>query len=334
MHRCTRMAFLKVDELCDFLTMRGLPVWIVTLLHEGLEASVDPDALTEEQIKLTGIAHPLHQRRILREVQCMQLGGTLGRSSWVLRRRLQEHVVPPEVPEGPGMPKPLVPRPPRRLVYERDMRWPYLDIGCLKPLQRPTKTGPYQHGARRAALAEEVEINENLFEATLSKESLPKSAVASVHIPYEEEETIWEGADWEDWLQSRLHDWGPLYLVDEVLKTAALGNLTELKLLLQRVKSHGSDFLESLDTTPLPTHLLTIFPDVEVPKTIGAWIQWRLKALETADRSLGKMLDKAMHHLYACAGNLRDARAVGSLRPSQEGSLRPGQGSIRPGDRK
>ena len=205
------------------------------------------------------------------------------------------------------------------MVYERDMRWPYLDIACLKPLPKATKPGPYQHAARRQALAQEVEINENLFEATLSKESV-RSGVTIVQIPDDEEETLWEPVDWEDWLQSRLHDWGPLYLVDEVLKTAAVGNLTELKVLLQRVKAHGSGFIESLETTPLPQHLLT----AEAPKTIGAWIHWRLRALETADRRLGKMLDKATHHLHACAVNLRDARAVGSLRPGQEGSIRPG----------
>ena len=56
--------------------------------------------------------------------------------------------------------------------------------------------------------------------------------------------------DWQDWLNSRLHSWGMLSLVDEVLKVAVLGNLAELKeLVLQaplprkgvmRVKSGGS----------------------------------------------------------------------------------------------
>ena len=32
--------------------------------------------------------------------------------------------------------------------------------------------------------------------------------------------------DWQDWLSSRLHSWGMLSLVDEVLKVAVLGNLT------------------------------------------------------------------------------------------------------------
>ena len=35
--------------------------------------------------------------------------------------------------------------------------------------------------------------------------------------------------DWQDWLSSRLHSWGMLSLVDEVLKVAVLGNLTELR---------------------------------------------------------------------------------------------------------
>ena len=35
--------------------------------------------------------------------------------------------------------------------------------------------------------------------------------------------------EWQEWLNSRLHSWGMLSLVDEVLKAATLGDLMQLR---------------------------------------------------------------------------------------------------------
>lgn len=63
-----------------------------------------------------------------------------------------------------------------------------------------------------------------------------------------------------------------------------------------QVQSHGASFCESLETTPLPSHLLTAFPDAPEydppPNTIWHWVIWRLEALERADLRLHKLLEK------------------------------------------
>lgn len=152
--------------------------------------------------------------------------------------------------------------------------------------------------------------------------------------------------EWQEWLSSRLHSWGMLSLVDEVLKAATLGDLMQTRELVvqawgdqkcsrqrlvhakntcsmfmdvstPQVQSHGASFCESLEKTPLPSHLLTAFPDAPEcdppPNTIWHWVIWRLDALERADLRLHQLLEKC--------GILADQ--VQGYSVSREVSIRP-----------
>ena len=90
-----------------------------------------------------------------------------------------------------------------------------------------------------------------------------------------------------------------------------------LKISTPQVQSHGASFCESLEKTPLPSHLLTTFPDAPEddppPSTIWRWVIWRLDALEQADLRL--------HHLLEKCGILADQ--VQGYSVSREVSIRP-----------
>ena len=61
------------------------------------------------------------------------------------------------------------------------------------------------------------------------------------------------------------------------------------------VQAHGTGFSESLEKTPLPSHV-PVFPNApeedEQPCTIWNWVMWRLDSLERADTRLLKLLNK------------------------------------------
>eukprot|EP00931_Biecheleriopsis_adriatica_P009265 TRINITY_DN110346_c0_g1_i1.p1 TRINITY_DN110346_c0_g1~~TRINITY_DN110346_c0_g1_i1.p1 ORF type:complete len:838 (+),score=173.24 TRINITY_DN110346_c0_g1_i1:175-2688(+) len=83
-----------IDEICSLLVSRGLPTWLLQYLQAGLEARQLPAAsealdmatgterkvsdlflgLTCADLATMGIAHPLHRRRLLREVDCLFSG--------------------------------------------------------------------------------------------------------------------------------------------------------------------------------------------------------------------------------------------------------------------
>jgi len=61
------------------------------------------------------------------------------------------------------------------------------------------------------------------------------------------------------------------------------------------VQAHGTGFAESLEKTPVPSHV-PVFPDAPEedipPCTIWKWVMWRLDSLERADTRLQKLLNK------------------------------------------
>lgn len=293
---------LKVDELCSFLATRNLPDWMVAQLRTNLKEKASPDvtsaSLTTETLAEMGIAHPLHQRRILREMQCF----------------MKSTEAESPIPTAPG-PRPKAKIKPRQMVYERDTRWPYLDIACVKLLKdEPKIATPYGHWQRRMALEAKTKVGKDSCLRMRSKESATcgktksdleeisddgtPTATKDVADNDELASDLSEGPsmDWQDWLSSRLHSWGMLSLVDEVLKVAVLGNLTELRELVLQVQAHGTGFAESLEKTPLPAHVPRVLPDAPEedipPCTIWKWVMWRLDSLERADTRLQKLLDK------------------------------------------
>ena len=94
---------------------------------------------TSDTLLEMGIAHPLHQRRILREVQCFMKSCDGAADSL----------------PAPGLRPSKIRAKPRQLVYEKDMRWPFLDIACVKlPTAEKTSsmTSQYGHWQRRMEL--------------------------------------------------------------------------------------------------------------------------------------------------------------------------------------
>ena len=166
-------------------------------------------SVTSEGLTRIGIVHPLHQRRILREIQCYML--------------MPVSAAEDALPEPPVAPPEKVVRPRRPLVYERDTRWPFLDIACLKLMDVPRPTiSAYGHSERRTRLAEEVRIDDDLLKPSKdsSRVSLAKTLEKSQEVFWREsteEEEESEEIDWEEWLDSRLHSWGMLSLVDEAV---------------------------------------------------------------------------------------------------------------------
>ncbi|CAK9092037.1 unnamed protein product [Durusdinium trenchii] len=322
-----------IHDLCDYLatpdarqpcpSVRSLPQWMVAQLRTmgdvqessklGTDGKIEwLSSVTSEGLTRIGIVHPLHQRRILREIQCYML--------------MPVSAAEDALPEPPVAPPEKVVRPRRPLVYERDTRWPFLDIACLKLMDVPRPTiSAYGHSERRTRLAEEVRIDDDLLKPSKdsSRVSLAKTLEKSQEVFWREsteEEEESEEIDWEEWLDSRLHSWGMLSLVDEALKAATLGDLHLVHDLVDRVRSHGPALIESLEKTPLPEHLEMVFPDMPEdecpPNTIWSWIMWRLEWLKRADRRVERLVEKATGLVDNVMG-YSVSRDV-SVRPSHE----------------
>ena len=104
-----------------------------------LDSETVPSLFTSDRLLEMGIAHPLHQRRILREVQCFMKSCDGAADSL----------------PAPGLRPSKVRAKPRQLVYEKDMRWPFLDIACVKLAtaeKTSSMTSPYGHWRRRMEL--------------------------------------------------------------------------------------------------------------------------------------------------------------------------------------
>jgi len=325
------MVALKIDDLCDFLAVRGLPCWMVGQMkrsltdennaengQDGSPAGSIAPPLTKDALVRMGIAHPLHQRRVLREFQCL------------LMTKESEGAGDASVSKAPG----AIAKPRKRapLVLEQDMRWPFLDIPCLRPRSAEKPKMSYGHAQRRLLRARPPESATSILTSpTPVRQTSPEASDVNMDDLWAEIPEDWEAArreqqdtSWEEWLNNRLHSWGMLSLVDEVLKAACLGNLSQLQELLERVQEHGEEFEESLAKTPLPAHVRTAFPeappDAKPPSNIWDWISWRRELLESADSRLAYILCKANDLVDSVVGVSTPLRSEPSLRPSHSRS--------------
>ena len=101
---------------------------------------------------------------------------------------------------------------------------------------------------------------------------------------------------WQEWLQSRLHSWGMLSLVDEVIHAACSGDLSACTDMMEKVAVHGEEFEQSLAKTPLPSYVNTILPmppHIVAPSNIWDWLLWRVELLEDAEYRVTTLLGKA-----------------------------------------
>ncbi|CAE8592050.1 unnamed protein product [Polarella glacialis] len=147
---------------------------------------------------------------------------------------------------------------------------------------------------------------ETLAEQVRKSALLQVNEVADVNVNVEEQEAILRrnGLDWESWLQGRLHPSGTLAVVDEVLRLALRGNITELRQGIARIEAHGAELTSSLMSEPVPEKLSKVFPhapaDNPPPRTAWAWLTWRLATLETAENRLAGLLADARELIRSC----------------------------------
>mmetsp|Transcript_11525 Transcript_11525/g.20406 ORF Transcript_11525/g.20406 Transcript_11525/m.20406 type:complete len:753 (+) Transcript_11525:169-2427(+) len=352
---------LQIGDVCSMLLARGLPSWMVEHLKVGLERSEAAGlnekvlsssslSLTAEDLSLMGIAHPLHQRRLLRELECILSGHC------ITQQDVSQQA--PAMGPGAGVKKRGAPKKHGRLPHVDNFRWPdqYKPKQGASPSPAPVSPRPesgeaitvllpsspkpttlFMNHARRRwlkaagvhldaedegkpvedlGLSEEVEAvlmevgslihkkDINLqqrehFIPEITRKALPSEDMTELE-EQEENPDMDEtelGLPWEDFLQTRLHPWGPLVQVHEVLVVAKNGSLSALRAVIDKILFHGEDLTRSLSKAPLPREFVNAFPnapkDTEAPKFIWSWVQWRLDLLETAKEQLNQLLTRA-----------------------------------------
>jgi len=354
---------LRVRDVCSMLLARGLPSWMVEYLKLGLQSRSKAEgskpaevfssssavslSLTAEDLTLMGIAHPLHQRRLLRELECILTSQG--------KIRLEESKPPAE-------PKPEEPIPVEREAENRakngrlpsldNFRWPDGGASTSRQKSGDQKAGAegrgsktdrpptlfINHARRRWLTAVGVALDakdegkpvadlglsedhvailskvgslikpQDVFRPhredfipRLARKPLPSedmTAEASKgETDADDEEDTDFGLPWEDFLQSRLHSWGPLAIVHEVLTIAKGDSLTALRDVLAEFRSHGEDLPRCLAKAALPREFDMAFPNAPpgtiAPKFIWAWVEWRLDQLETAQEKLNCLFERA-----------------------------------------
>ena len=283
-----------------------------------------------------GIAHPLHRRRILRELECFQY--LKDPDSLALKSRGRNfHVTSSS--RSSGGPRDLrdlqdlclqrPSRPTRRRSFVQDPRWPFLLIECLPPdSAKPglkTAAGGFveqvsatpSHAKRRqlklstlrgASVSTEPKQDAGPEPSLSSDGSLaPPTGAPDTPEPDEDVEPAEadESDDWEEWLQSRLHSWGMLSLVDDVLHAACSGNLSACTEMMAKVSVHGKEFEQSLAKTPLPSYIhstITLPQNVTAPSNIWDWLLWRMELLEDAEYRVTTLLGKASNLVDSVVG--------------------------------
>ena len=225
----------------------------------------------------------------------------------------------------------------RKGSFIQDKRWPFLLIECFVPDSSKPRFGAAaatdpcappiltasSHAKRRQLKAS------TLLGASESTETRPDAVPETSHstqsflagaapgaqpseLPDADSEDLDaeeaeedNGMRWEDWLQSRLHSWGMLSLVDEVLHVACMGNLSACADMMAKVAVHGREFEQSLAKTPLPPYIhsaLTVPPNVVPPTNIWDWLLWRRELLEDAEYRVATLIGKASNLVEAVVG--------------------------------
>lgn len=342
---------IAVEEFCDFLSLRALPGWIIDQIRVGSEeecALAQPSGgkfFTDIGLAKLGIAHPLHRRRILRELECLNQikhPESLAAKSGCTSRPTTPSECSQALRDLQQLCLKRPQRSARRRSFEQDMRWPFLLIECFPQNIKNTGSkaatelsdhatrGENSHARRRQMKASTLfgasDSTDTQAEAPVTAQSTQRSSaaaedqqkvensgrldgaehVAEIEEPEEvEEEEEGDVMGWEAWLQSRLHSWGMLSLVDDVLHAACKGNLSVCTDMMDKVAMHGSEFQQSLAKTPLPSYIhaaLVLPPHVVAPANIWDWLLWRLDLLEEAEYRITTLLGKASNLLDSIMG--------------------------------
>mmetsp|Transcript_88617 Transcript_88617/g.255560 ORF Transcript_88617/g.255560 Transcript_88617/m.255560 type:complete len:802 (-) Transcript_88617:437-2842(-) len=115
------------DEILRELAARGLPEWLLVCLRKGLSHSCAVDALTDASLERAGIRHPLHRRRILRELAVLRPASALVSTPSPPAPEEVSELSIQRVPIPPAYPPQRPPRRHRVLIPLDEFRWPYLD---------------------------------------------------------------------------------------------------------------------------------------------------------------------------------------------------------------
>ncbi|CAE7819396.1 Smyd3 [Symbiodinium sp. CCMP2592] len=344
---------IAVEEFCDFLSLRALPGWIIDQIRIGSEeecALAQPSGekfFTDHGLAKLGIAHPLHRRRILRELECLHQikhPESVAAKSGCTSRPTTPSECSQALRDLRDLQQLCLKRPRRRArrrSFEQDMRWPFLLIECFPQNTQNTASkaatepsdyasrGENSHARRRQMKASTLfgasDSTDTQAEAPMTAQSTQRSSAAgdqqkaelygrldgAEHFPeLEEPEEVEEEEEddvmgWDAWLQSRLHSWGMLSLVDDVLHAACKGNLSVCTDMMDKVAMHGGEFQQSLAKTPLPSYIhaaLVLPPHVVAPANIWDWLLWRLDLLEEAEYRITTLLGKASNLLDSIMG--------------------------------
>lgn len=327
--------------------MRGLPAWLLECFRTGLakraaadrkrssdDASIAQDSrlrhdsITCEDLTEMGIVHPLHQRRLLREIGIM-----FGK----FQIDAETHKNSPAKKQTPALPKKVQVPETKNLVpvaeTEKELnhaRRRYLLAEGLNKV--PTAALPQD---ARELLSKRGSLRQTPVKTHARKSFIPDlidlPRVKAASEPLEEDERMcdidFEATEprWDEWLQGRLHScfaasrmnenelhsWGPLALISTLLSVAKHGDLTKLRQMTETVESHGKALLESLSCTPLPPDRLMpdAPPGTDQPKDVWSWVLWRQEILEDAQWELTEILHKADEVIASTSNNSKTKNA-------------------------
>lgn len=314
---------LSPVELCSRLALRGLPAWLLECFRTGLAkrrcssdaASIAQDSrlrhgsITCEDLTEMGIAHPLHQRRLLREIGVMfgkfEIDEEIMSGKLETDEEMHKNCVlkkqTPALPKKVQVPvtKDLVPvaETPKELNHAR--RRYLLAEGLNKVPMNALPQEAQKLLSKRGSLSHAP--TKRLTRKSFIPDIIDLPRVRAASEPLEENERMcdidFEATElkWEEWLQGRLHSWGPLALISTLLSVAKHGDLTELREMTETVESQGKALLESLSCTPmLPDRMMSNAPPgTDQPKDVWNWVLWRQEVLEDAESELDELLKKA-----------------------------------------
>eukprot|EP00445_Apocalathium_hangoei_P066524 CAMPEP_0204110874 /NCGR_PEP_ID=MMETSP0361-20130328/2141_1 /ASSEMBLY_ACC=CAM_ASM_000343 /TAXON_ID=268821 /ORGANISM="Scrippsiella Hangoei, Strain SHTV-5" /LENGTH=914 /DNA_ID=CAMNT_0051060855 /DNA_START=28 /DNA_END=2773 /DNA_ORIENTATION=+ len=270
---------LGAIDIIGFLSDRGLPEWLLASLQAGSRKGFNLNSLRDTDLAQMGIRNPLHQRRVLREIQEF-IGESLVR---LLEAGPSGGCDTLDLGTSGGHPDLHVlcsteQQRPERLDPLEDMRWPYLQAPSSSSSAQPCRVtigsasdeelqaaadatakaealDPAAHTSRHiGSLTAKVEREPFIPQSNRASRAdvlrrIDKSAKrrAQLHPDDGIEDACLDRAQWVD---SRMHPSGVLSILDVLHKAAVIGDLEALAQAVVEVEAQGGDLVKSLETMP------------------------------------------------------------------------------------
>lgn len=294
---------LPAGELCALLARRGLPAWLLEYFTNGLaqwdsQLLLRHDSITCEDLTSMGIVHPLHQRRLLREIEGI-LCGTIRVDEGMRKNSVSKKPMPTQANSSPEQETNKVEASPPRVVLNHARRRFLAAEGFDKDRVADLPADVSLLFSKPGSLTHRRVQPEDKPSSIPEFRELPRMRTFSKHKEQTERlcDIDFEASElgWDEWLQGRLHSWGPLAIISRLLSVAKQGDLTTLREMKETVQAHGDALLESLSCTPLPPDRMLSHapPGTDQPKNVWNWVLWRLNGLEDADFEMAEILRDA-----------------------------------------